>query len=248
MTPPTPESILQAIKEKHVTMTPRWHFIVRVSLAALLGIFIALTLFFLTSLMEFFWTRTHLNVLPGFGGRGIALLALRFPWWYFVALVIGMASLIWLLRRFSLGYRLPLVVLAGGSLAVLVAVSLVLVRTDVHQRLENRASRHQLPLVGGLYRGIPGRIGEIHLGTISNLTKKGFTMIVVDDRQDVSITVTEETEVPPGWVPTVGERVAVLSARDGKNVTAISIRPFWGGPRDGFTETHYYPPVNIQLE
>jgi len=221
----SPESVLQAIRERHVEMTPRWRFILRVVGISIAISVVALGLFYLGSLIEFLWRRSHYDALPGFGLRGYSLLAARFPWWHVLVILAALALLYLLIRRYTPSYRLPATVLMAGLGIFLIVGSFVLAKTSFHDRLLERSGRREIPILGPMYRGVDQRLrNDVTIGTIRQLTDDGFKLDCSGEDRQVTVVIGGAVVMPPTWTPSIGDEVVVLSRDHSGEVEADAVR------------------------
>ncbi len=112
---------MSRIKREHITMKPRWYFIVG-SLAMVLGIIglSVVSIFFVNIIV--FSLRTH----GPMGAIRYQQLLSSFPWWAPMLVVIGLGFGIWMLKKYDFSYRKNfLLVILGFITAVIISGILI---------------------------------------------------------------------------------------------------------------------------
>ncbi len=147
------DRILAQIKEQKVTMRPKTYFTVQLVLLGIL-VFTVLTLsIFLVNFISFSVRISSHDILLGFGVSGFLLFIQTFPWELLILDSIFVAVLLKLLKKFTFGYRNPVLYLFGALLLVTVSVGLAFDRgTGFNDDILERAHRQELPFpVGEVY-------------------------------------------------------------------------------------------------
>ncbi len=117
------------------------------------------------------------------------------------------------MRKFSFGYRKPLLYTALGVIVLSVVGGVAIASTPLHSRLSE-----------GLYESfVQRRFSDVHPCTISEATDDGF---VCRDEfgRDLSVNITEDTRFPLGANFTLGDKVLVFGGEDDGKVTAFGVR------------------------
>jgi len=115
------KDVMSRIKREHITMKPRWYFIVG-SLAMVLGIIglSVVSIFFVNIIV--FSLRTH----GPMGAIRYQQLLSSFPWWAPMLVVIGLGFGIWMLKKYDFSYRKNfLLVILGFITAVIISGILI---------------------------------------------------------------------------------------------------------------------------
>jgi hypothetical protein len=216
--------ILEKIKTGQTKMKPKWHFILKTGLL-ILGLVIAvLTLLYLASFVLFILRQTGAWFLPTFGLHGIFVFLISLPWLLILIGIIFVVLLELLVRRYSFGWRKPLLYPLIAIIFFVTASSLIVSRTTLHQSLFLRARTNQLPIAGQLYRnfGIPQN-RNAHIGLIAEMINEGFRM-ETPRGEILKVIVTSETSFPAGTDFQKNDRVMVLGQRDDHTIEASGIR------------------------
>ncbi len=147
------ETILHKIGSKEVTMRPRLYFAVRIALVVVLSIVTLLLSIFIINLVFFSLRVSSHLMLLGFGLRGVLSFLHLFPWLPLIGDIFFLVVLVKLLRKFSFGYRMPILYLLGCIFLFSLGAGLALDKeTTMNDRLFIRAERNELPApLGSLY-------------------------------------------------------------------------------------------------
>jgi hypothetical protein len=140
------DQILQKIKTKEVVMRPRLYFTLQIVMviAVALGVFLIST--FIINFISFGVRRSgDLDMFMEF-----------FPWVLLVLDIVFVGVLLWLIRHFRFGTRVPVLYLFGGLLLGILVLGATIDRfTSVNERLLERADENHLPPpFGNLYRDV----------------------------------------------------------------------------------------------
>ena len=207
------QSVLDAIARGTVQMRPRWQFVfVGVLIAGLALLIFALLVYFI-SLGIFLLRQSGAWFAPSFGVRGWADLVAALPFNLMLLIVIAATALEYLARRYSIAYRMPLLLSLG---VVVVGVGLggfVVSQTSFHRGLEDAARRGQLPMAGMFWHGgeRPHHSPDVYRGTIISTTTHNTVLVLLDsDEGTTTIYITPRTRLPYGADFEVGDTLVVV--------------------------------------
>jgi hypothetical protein len=228
MTTPDPQSIhdrvLRAIAEDRVSMTPRWHFILKTTLLSLGALVLTLTLIYLSSFIFFMLNQTGISTVPEFGLRGWYAFLLSLPW-----LLIGLSLLFIivleiLVQRTAFAYRRPILYTTFGIITLVILAGLLVAQTSLHRGLANSAERGELSIGNSLYQAYSeASKGDIHHGQINALNDHGF-LLRGRHAEIFRVIITPRTRLPYGADFAAGDFVVVFGpSRDG-TIEAYGIR------------------------
>jgi hypothetical protein len=228
------EQIIAAARSGKLKMRPKWHFVLRAILwsAGVAAVVLALLYFF--SLLAFIARETGIWMAPIFGWRGILIFLTSLPWLLVLLVLVFIAVLEVLVRRYAFAYRLPLLYSALAVLLIVVVGGILLARTPLHEMLSHCPQNGRFagappqsdirpPCPAGIYRDLgPRRFENIHYGTIGSFDGKNFVLL---NRQEEKLTiiVTRKTRLPFGEDFTEGDKVVVVGDRQGDQVEAFGV-------------------------
>lgn len=232
-TDPTPslqDRLKAAIEKGEIIMKPRWRYVLP-SLLALSGlVLLLLVVLYLSSFSVFVMRQTGLWTLPPQHFGEVRTLFFALPWMLVCLVLACLAVLYVLLRRYALSYSHPLVYSVGAVLLVAVAGGVALGHTPLHPFLYEQARQDHLPFAGRMYRGYEAPLSrDVAVGTVSDRTGSGFTLLERDG--SVVVTITAGTRIPREGVPMEGEVVVVMGEREEGEIEAFGIRTL----RDGLS-------------
>jgi hypothetical protein len=224
----TPDAIekrvFAAIAEGRVRMRPRWHFFLRTALGAVGGIIVLLLVVYIMSFTIFSLRQSGIWFMPSFGSRGWITFLFSLPW-----VLIGLAGLFVVLleimvRRYSFGYRQPLLYTVIGIVAVVVVCSAIVAQTTFHRRVLQFTQQHPVPLAPRLYRGYgQPYIRDVHKGFISNVVPGGFDVTLIEGDM-VRIIIMPFTRFPRGIDIAEGDTVVIFGRVASATIEALGIR------------------------
>ncbi|MDE1925326.1 MAG: hypothetical protein KGH79_04090 [Patescibacteria group bacterium] len=223
-------SVLQKIRKGEVSMRPRLYFIARLALAAFVAIAALALAMFVLSFVFFSIHESGEQFLLGFGGRGVLTFITLFPWWSLLLTLALIFALDYVLRYFKFGYRIPMLEIVLGALAVVVAAGVLISATPLHSVLLSVADNNELPVLGPLYEDIHDSHEEqgIYRGVISSIQGNAVVIAHNDGDRDTDDG-TSTIMLPPGFnVATlyVGERLYVAGDKGEGGVNAYGIEKF----------------------
>ena len=219
------KDIRDAIEIGKLSMRPRWHFLLRTVLM-LIGIVLVLSVvFYIVSFVIFSLHENGVLFIPIFGSRAWLEFFISLPWILILLSFLFIGVLELLVRKFSFGYRQPLLYTAIGIILIASGGGVLLAKTSFQKTLFSASERNQLPpFARKIYRGFrPGPLHKVHIGTIEKMTKDGF--FLKNRRGDaLRIVVNPETRFPLGTEIEEGDNVVIFGPREKDMVQAIGIR------------------------
>jgi len=219
------QKIIEAIDKGKVAMKPRWHFVAR-SILFGVGLTLAIiTTIYIASFAMFVLKQTGIWFIPSFGGFGWYILLGRLPWTLIVVSIIFMGVVELFVKKYTLGYRYPLLYSALGVIVIALIGSSIIDQTKIHSKIFSFAKDGNMPIAGGLYKeyGMK-RPPDIQIGTIIEITDYGF--VLEDPRAEVmQISTSSKTRFPLGYDFVIGDRVVVFGEKDQTSkVNALGVK------------------------
>ncbi len=217
------EQVLETIRRGELAMRPKWHFVLRGILMALGGIILSLLLLYLASFILFAINKSGVIFVPAFGGNGWYSFFWSLPWLLIFLTVLFIAILEILVRKYSFGYRQPLLYSALGIIGIGTFAAYGIAATPFHQSLFDFAEKYEVPFARDFYRGYGApEIHDVHLGRIASTTENGFT--IIGRRGTLEVVITPNTRFPYGLDFVEGDMVVVFGEIDDRIITAVGIR------------------------
>lgn len=216
------DKVLEKIKSGHVTMRPKWYFVL---LAALIVTGIAgaiLTLLYFASFTVFSLRQTGALFIPLFGPRGWLIFLSSFPWILLAIVVLCAVLLELLIRHYSWSFRHSILTRTIGILLLAVLGGVLISYTPFHRELFRR--QRDLPIGGGLYRNFgEQRLPDVLRGRIISIKNNGF---VLEDPAGATTTVIigPATHLPFGSDFDLGGTVDVFGHSQNGTIFAEGIR------------------------
>ncbi len=180
------QQVLEKIHRGKVAPLPRWYFALRVvGVAALVLVILALAAFLASGIM-FALRESGEQMLLGFGLRGFETFAALFPWTLFAIMVVLVVALEWALRSLRFAYRMPLLYLFGGVVALTILAGMVVDRTPLHATLLSQADEHALPFIGDWYEDIHAKHEDkgVFQGAVQSVATSTFVLVHNDSDAD----------------------------------------------------------------
>jgi hypothetical protein len=221
----TATTILDEIKNKHVVMRPKWHFVLWSTLAIVGGICMWLTVIYLVSFIFFILYYTGVWFTPALGSRGWYIFFRSLPWLLILLLFVFVIILEVLVRTYAFAYRRPLLYSVGIILLIIFLAGSIVSRTSFHRQLFTYAEKNRLPFAGQLYRSFGQQhFKEIHPGTITKFNPHGFD-IKNRPGEILTIIITPETRFLEGRNRlSIGNTVVVMGQRRENIVEAWGVK------------------------
>ncbi len=134
----TKKDALEQIAHGEVPMRSRWHFTFQAALIIVALIIALAAAIYLASFIFFIIDRDGLLILPRFGWYGFLEFVLALPWAIILLSIILILAAERLSLRFFPIYARPVLFSLTTLLIIVVAASAIIIRTHVHETLENR--------------------------------------------------------------------------------------------------------------
>jgi len=220
------QAVLDAIKKDGVKMRPRWHFLLLAILTATGALILLLTLVYLFSLVVFFLHQNGTWFAPSFGMRGWFDLLRGIPIYLLLLLAVFAIVLDTLVRRYSFGYRRPLLTSLGAIVAVVFIGGFAVAHTSLHHALDFQARHGHLPPPLGMWYGHHrAPPGDVYRGVIVASTTYGFMIALDDDGGTSTVIITPQTRLPFGADFSPGDTLIIVGDDMGTDtVRAFGIR------------------------
>lgn len=141
-------NIEKLVKDNEIKIIPRWHFVLRTGIVSVIGFLILLAMIYALSLFIFIARR---NAPPTFGMRDIFFNLDVLPIVIILFSIIGMILIEILSRKYTFAYRLPSLVLFLCIIIFVSAVSLIVDRMMIHDRVHDMFVRNRYDSLDTLY-------------------------------------------------------------------------------------------------
>ncbi|KND49270.1 MAG: hypothetical protein AB203_02645 [Parcubacteria bacterium C7867-008] len=223
--------VLERIRSGQLQMKPRLFFVLKSVCIILITVFILLISVWLVSFISFGLRLTGNESLLGFGAKGSLIFLVLFPWWL-ALLDLGLVALLaWLVRRFSFGYRRPLLYLLIALTVCGAASGLLFDReTRFHDdRFEEAEAGELFGPLESLYESAHLKAPEEHgvyRGFVLDIGERSFTLTHDDndnDEDDGEWTVLPPTNFDMKMIR-IGDRVYVAGEREDQEIEAYGLR------------------------
>ncbi len=206
---PIKEKVLSAIEDGKVLMRPRWHFILKATLAFIGFAFLMVALVYILSFIIFTLRESGAWYVTPFGMRGLRAFLVAVPWLLILISIILIVVLEVLVRRYAFVYRRPLLYSVVAIVGLTFLMGVVVERTPLHPGLMRHADQKRLPIGDRLYEGYGHRQApDVHPGVVSKILDSGFEMGTA--RASVRVVITAATKFTPDNRIGLGERVVVF--------------------------------------
>ncbi|MBP9731878.1 MAG: hypothetical protein KBD29_00240 [Candidatus Magasanikbacteria bacterium] len=220
----TIDHILESIKKGELKMRPKWHFMLKTVLLILGSVILALSLFYLISLIIFGLRETGVIFTPGFGVRGTIIFLRSLPWLLILLVGIFLVILEILVRSYSFAYKTPLVYSAALIVLIAFVGGWIVARTPLHTVMIRHVPEFNIPLVGGGYPDIRRPMfKEVHTGRIIVITPRGFD--IQNPRNEMfMVIITPQTQIKRDVQFHAGDRVMIMGPRFENEIRAMGVR------------------------
>jgi len=224
--PSLEKNVMDAIHSGRVQMRPRWKFLLSGFLAALGIMILVLTLLFIASFAIFMLRQDGALFVPVFGMRGVFAFFSALPLVLIVLLLLFLVILEILVRRYRVGYRMPLLVSVLAILLIVVVGGYALERTRIHDELlrDARGPGGLPPPLSIMYRAGSQDVPGIYRGDVVSVIPGGFLLSDENGAGTTTILIDPSTRLPLGAGFTVGEEVVVFGTEASGTVHAFGVR------------------------
>ncbi len=171
------ERLAQAIRDKHVTMKPKWRLLLPHVLVIAGIVFLAILLILHTSsLLYGLRTNGSLNLIfSGMGNLGLVLNA--FPWIPAALLLALLLTLALIVSRSSRAWRLPILYSIIAIPVVIVGLSVLIENLPGHDQLQ-QFTTSSFPVVGPALQNVATtEPANTYIGQARNVQASSFTLI-----------------------------------------------------------------------
>ncbi len=224
------ERLLHKIDAQELNMRPKVYFTLHVAALVLVAIAVLLVSIFIFNFILFSIRINSHDSLLMFGPRGIWAFILFFPWTFLIIDILLIALLEWLLRKFRLGNKIPVLYLLLGLVGLTAVTGLFLDRaTTFNDRLLIRADQHHLlPPLNTFYVSARHHLTpESGVCTCVVTAIEGNKMYLRDTEGTTSIIATLPPNDPRATTTLfkVGDLVFIAGDPEGGGIRAFGIRP-----------------------
>lgn len=208
--PSLKENVMERIEKGSVHMKPRWRYAL-FSAFAFVGIALVIfTLVYVASLCIFLLRDSGVWFAPSFGYEGWLILLHGLPYLLIALLVVFIALLAILVRRFAFVYQKSLLTSLLGILVIAAGGGLLVGYTPAHRYS---------------YRGpFEVRMKEVHRGTVIGTTTGGLLIYRIEGGTS-TILLTPKTRLPYGEAFEAGTAVIIMGQEVGNGtIRAFGVR------------------------
>lgn len=218
------DKIINKIKERRISMRPRWHFVAQTGLVILVCAAAFILAVWLLSWIYFILHANGAWLLPAFGRRGWLGFLHSFPWLPAIAGLVLIMVLSLVLEKFQWAYRWPFLYIGLLVLGLVALGSLTVAQTPFHRGFYSDALQTGGGIAGPLYRGY-GHMprGEAYVGTITNPATSTFEL-ATEDGEIFLVNINERTRLPFGFDLVPADTVMVIGDRIENMLTAFGVR------------------------
>ena len=220
--------LLQDIRAGEVEMTPRIYFVLRLAGLAATALATLVVTVFLFNFIFFMLRVSGNEALLGFGPQGWRAFVWFFPWHLLIIDGLLIVLLQHLVRQFRFGYRVPILYVVAGLLALAFALGFALDRgTPLNDRLHEGRAHLPLPMrdfYEGVRRQPPQGSG---ICRCEILAIEGNTLIVEDVRDStttLTVMLPSNSRRATTTSLAVGDIVFIAGEEEGGIIHAFGVR------------------------
>lgn len=203
-------AVIDRIRSGNIKKIPKIFFSLKSFLFFLAIVIVSAFSLFTISFIFFVLKISELWYLPVFGVRGVELLFGSFPWLLVMVALIFIAILETLVDRYSFVYRKPLLYSALAIIFIVIAVSLIINQTSLHERIYGEIKAGELSPMKPLYDKFAYPTSEdFHPGTVLEVKEGGF-VLENRDKTSVFVKISESTKIRPGFKIYPGGRLLII--------------------------------------
>jgi len=208
------DAVLKKISANKIEMKPRWVFILKSTLGILAVFILGVIFLYISSFTLFVFNQNGIASTPRFGFIGLAVLFKTLPWLLLILVIVFLFSLEALIKRYSFGYRNPLLYSLGVIVLLAILGSILISTSEFHERLFEKARERRLPLVGYWYReyGIP-KLEHTQVGIIKDINDDELVLVGLNG-EEISIKISDDTVFPKGRDLVSGDKIMVIGENE----------------------------------
>jgi hypothetical protein len=206
----TKKIILERIQRGELTMRPRWHFVLRSILIFLCIAAVSVVTIYSACLFAFITTTSGREFIPMVALPDYGVFVLSSPWILLVLMIGFMATLEILVRKYTFGYRKPLLYTGLAIIGVISLCAYLISFTPTYRYFVDVARGDDQTYLSSMYQIYGERLLDyVYVGAITQMTTEGY-ILTLDTGETEQVIVDYETILPADAEFTVGDRVVVL--------------------------------------
>jgi len=170
------DEIIDTIKSGGTKMRPRWYFVARALLVAIVAILLFSIILFVATFIIFALQENGGFFATNFGPGGWSVFLQSLPW-SLLLLSLALILTLWiLLRRYPVIYHQPFLYMLLILIVVISLACLFVSASVIHGGIFRYVSRNQVPMVTGVYEFETAPAGGVYRGQIMTMVPGGFIL------------------------------------------------------------------------
>lgn len=217
--------ILESIKSGRIKMKPQWFFVLTGALFIVGIILVLCALLLLTSFIFFSINQSGIGFGPGFGARGTLIFFEYLPWTLIGLSVVFIIILEILVRRYSFGFKNPLLFSLLAILLIVIAGGIA--AAPLHKEPFKRASENNPPFAGSFYREFMPEIpADVNKAEFIGTFESGF-IVKNDQNEELSVFLPELafSQLKNNFEP--GDNMIIFGRRDLNEIQAFGVKKIY---------------------
>lgn len=217
--------VMSKIKDEKISFRSRYLLLAQ-KLGLGGGFILSLVLAILFLNLAFFTMKVSGNLeFLSFGRIGILAFLESFPYhWILIGLAFFLAASI-ILSRYDISYKKPFKRILAALLILIFVAGIVLAVSGVNEVIEEKIVRNKTPILSFFYRRMEALCKNGLVGEITEIRSDGL-VVETGDKRKVFVELTEDTLLPEGSDPKIGERICVVGKWDKENFRASALHTY----------------------
>jgi len=214
--------VMKRIKDEKISFRSKYIFLAK-KLGLGGGFILSLVLAILFFNLTFFTMKVSGNLeFLSFGRMGILAFLQSFPYhWILIGLLFFLVSST-ILSRYDISYKNPFKAILAVLFGIVFVVGILLAVSGINEVIEEKVVPDRTPILCFLYRRMGVACNTGLVGDVIEIRSDGL-VVETGDKRKVFVELTEDTLLPEGSDPKIGECICVVGKWDKENFRASAL-------------------------
>ncbi len=217
--------VMKRIKDEKISFRSKYVFLAK-KLGLGGGFILSLILAVLFFNLTFFTMEVSGNLeFLSFGRMGILAFLESFPYhWILIGLLFFLVSSI-ILSRYDISYKNPFKAILAVLFGIVFVLGILLAVSGTNEVIEEKVVPGRTPILCFLYKRMKVACNNGLVGEVIQIRSDGI-VVETGDKRKVFVELTEDTLLPEGSDPKIGERICVVGKWDKENFRASALHTY----------------------
>ena len=217
--------VMKRIKDEKISFRSKYVFLAK-KLGLGGGFILSLVLAVLFFNLTFFTMKVSGNLeFLSFGRMGILAFLESFPYhWILIGLLFFLVSST-ILSRYDISYKKPFKAILAVLFGIVFVLGILLAVSGTNEVIEEKVVPGRTPILCFLYKRMKVACNNGLVGEVIQIRSDGI-VVETGDKRKVFVELTEDTLLPEGSDPKIGERICVVGKWDKENFRASALHTY----------------------